>query len=374
MSLKNETREAFQYTKSLYRDYTNGMSRKRFEQEFQADSDRLRALYEEVIGAGRSNVDPHRIPLHIKVMRLFSALSQRLKPARRLVFGCAIFGFILHYFTIGFFSALLLPASFAAIILILMVELLEKLDVKREIDLAREIQLSLLPPSRISHGKLEIASFATTARDVGGDYVDAIETPEGLYLIIADVSGKGLSAALYMVRIQAMVRLLIRQSHPRPRDLFLELNNYIKSGKKDKTFVTACAAFFPKEENHFLFCRAGHNPPLLFRNEIDATLTLRSQGLALGICKNEVLEKHLKETTVVFSPGDSLLLYTDGLTEARDRTGREFGTSRLQSIVEIYGSIAASTLANKIRYSLETFIDEEPQIDDITFTAVHHDK
>ncbi|HKI44782.1 MAG TPA: PP2C family protein-serine/threonine phosphatase [Balneolales bacterium] len=374
MSLKNETREAFQYTKSFYRDYTDGMTRKRMGREFQADSDRLRALYREAIGANRTDIDPRKIPIHIKATRLFEALSERLKPTRRLVFGGAIAGFILHYFTTGFFSAILMPVSFTAVILILMVELLEKLDVKREIDLAREIQLSLLPPSQIKHDKLEIASFATTAREVGGDYVDVIETPKGVYLIIADVSGKGLSAALYMVRIQAMVRLLIRQSQPTPKELFLEMNNYIKSGKKDKTFVTACAAFFPKDENSFQFCRAGHNSPILFRDEKDATLTLRTPGLALGICENDVLGKHLQQTTVTFNPGDSLLLYTDGLTEARDISGREFGLSRLQSIVEIYGAIAANTLVNKIQYSLETFIDEEPQLDDITFTAIHYNK
>ena len=82
MSLKNETREAFQSTKSFYRDYTEGMTRKRLEREFQADSDRLRALYREAIGANRTDIDPRKIPIHIKATRLFSALSDRIKSTR----------------------------------------------------------------------------------------------------------------------------------------------------------------------------------------------------------------------------------------------------------------------------------------------------
>src|SRR5690625_7789814 len=87
------------------------------------------------------------------------------------------------------------------------------------------------------------------------------------YVIISDVSGKGMSAALYMVRIQALVHLIINKLHPSPKELFLELNDYIKSNKKDKTFITACAAYFPHNEDYFTLARAGHNIPLVYNRE-----------------------------------------------------------------------------------------------------------
>src|SRR5699024_12839260 len=90
--------------------------------------------------------------------------------------------------------------------------------------------------------QLEISSFANTAREVGGDYVDTIKTAEGTYVIIADVSGKGLAAALYMARLQALVHLLVERDAPTPQELFLQLNDYVKSDNADRTFVTACAA------------------------------------------------------------------------------------------------------------------------------------
>lgn len=255
--------------------------------------------------------------------------------------------------------------------MLLLVELLEKSDVKREMDLAREIQLGLLPPTEHEADNMEIYSFANTAKEVGGDYVDMVETEKGTYIIIADVSGKGLSAALYMVRMQALVRLIIEKSSPSPKELFLELNDYVKSDTRDKTFVTACAAFFPSGEANFLFARAGHNAPIFFSNERDATFDLRSDGYALGMTTSENLENHLQEKKFHFKPGDSVLFYTDGLTEARNEIGEQYGDERLDAIMSVYGSLHAKSIVKKVQSSLEAFIGSEDPTDDITFTCIH---
>jgi serine phosphatase RsbU (regulator of sigma subunit) len=355
------------------------MTRERLGKEFYKDTDRLKQLYEEAVGEDLEKTRGNGIPGHIKFLRLFSALTQRLNPTRRLIFGLSIVSFLAYYFFgfvqltgYVFFYDLLIPFSFGSMLLLLLVELLEKSDVKREIDLAREIQLSLLPNTEHQRKFLEIYSFANTAKEVGGDYVDIIETEQGTYIVIADVSGKGLSAALYMVRMQALVHLIIEKSQPTPKELFLELNNYVKSDIKDKTFVTACAAFFPKDENNFIFSRAGHNAPIFFSNERDATFDLRSDGYALGMTSSQNLDQHLQEKKFHFKPGDSVLFYTDGLTEARNEFGEEYGEDRLDAILSVYGSLHAKTIIHKIQSSLENFIGKEQPSDDITFTCVHH--
>lgn len=375
MSLKNEARSAFQNTKSFYKEYVSGMTRERLGKEFYEDTDRLKQLYREAIG---EDIEKSGIPRHNKMLRLFSSLTQRLNPTRRLTFGLSIVSFIGHYLfgLLGItnfivFYELLMPFSFVSMLVLLMVELLEKTDVKREIDLAREIQLGLLPPTAYTNENLEIYSFANTAKEVGGDYVDMIETPQGMYIIIADVSGKGLSAALYMVRMQALVHLIIEKSNPSPKELFLELNDYVKSDIKDKTFVTACAAFFPSDESNFTFARAGHNAPIFFSKERDATFDLRSDGFALGMTSSANMENHMQEKKFHFKAGDSVLFYTDGLTEARNEFGEEYGEGRLDAIMSIYGSLHAKTIVKKIQSSLETFIGKEKPADDITFTCVH---
>lgn len=371
MTEKNEPYFAFQSTKSFYAEYTEGMTRERIGKEFYADKTRLKKLYREAIGEEFDPKTGEPIGLITKINRFVNALSKRLNPTRRLVFGGSIIGFLGHYFFAGFTANALLGASFLGFVMIMVLELLEKFDAKKEIDFAREIQLGILPNPTIEDQALEIASFANTANEVGGDYVDVIRTDKGIFVIIADVSGKGLSASLYMVRMQAMVHLIINKGIDGPRQLFLELNNYIKSSTKDKTFVTACAAYFPKGEDFFLFSRAGRNPPILYSKEKDSTMSLRTPGLALGMAPTSRLEKHLKEAKITFKTGDSLLVYTDGLTEARNTEGREYGETRLESLMDIYGSLDAHTILNKIQNSLEIFIGEEEQLDDITFSVIH---
>lgn len=381
MGLKNEAQTAFQNTKSFYKEYVSGMTRERIGKEFYKDTDRLKQLYAEAVGEDIQRTRDDGLPGHVKFLRLFSALTQRLNPTRRLLFGLSLISFVTYYLVgflqltgFVFFYELLIPFAFGSMLMLLLVELLEKSDVKREIDLAREIQLSLLPNTEHQRGQLEMFSFANTAKEVGGDYVDIIETDGGTYIVIADVSGKGLSAALYMVRMQALVHLIIEKSQPTPKELFLELNNYVKSDIKDKTFVTACAAYFPKEEDNFIFARAGHNAPILYSKERDATFDLRSDGYALGMTSSTNLEQQLQQKKFHFKPGDSVLFYTDGLTEARNELGEEYGSDRLDNILSIYGSLHAKSIIRKVQSSLENFIGAEKPDDDVTFTCVHHNE
>src|SRR5699024_6016767 len=137
-------------------------------------------------------------------------------------------------------------------------------------------------------------------------------------------------------------------------------------------FVSACAAFFPKEEDHFIFARAGHNAPILFNKERDATFDLRSNGYALGMTSSNNLKQFLQEKKFRFRPGDGVLFYTDGLTEARNDVGEDYGHERLDAIMSIYGSLHAQTIVHKIQSSLENFIGTEEPGDDITVTCVHH--
>ena len=368
MSLENETRQTFERTRKFYREYTRDMTAERIGKELHDDSRRLMELYYDAVGVSRKEADQKKPP--VRVFKLMSSLLSRLTPGRRLALGFSFVGFIIYFLGSGPLASLLLPVSIITLVLLLLLELLEKSDVKREIDLAKDIQISLLPSSNIKEQNLEFASFASTASEVGGDYVDVIRTPGGTYYIIADVSGKGLSAALYMVRLQALVHLITEKLEPEPKELFIHLNDYIKSGKKDKTFVTACAAFFPSDGSPVKICRAGHNPPLFYQSSRDIISELRSSGLALGMSQSGILKKNLKQIQVTMRPGDKLLFYTDGLTEARNAEKEQYGDHRLIQLIELYGSLNATTILNKIQFSVESFISGEKLGDDITFTCV----
>jgi len=380
MGLENEAKSIYD-TKAFYKEYVSGMNSQQLGKEFQSDSERLKKLYQDALKETNPHVEPEKIPFFQRVLSLLSSLTKRLNPVRRLVFGVSLVFFLVYFvltifefvniFILSSLRPVLLPLSFISILVILLIELLEKSDVQQELNVARDIQLSLLPPSTIQNESLEIYSFAATAREVGGDYVDVIKTDRGTYVIIADVSGKGMMAALYMVRIQALVHLLIEKDHPAPKQLILELNDYIKSNKSDKTFVTGCVAFFPYDDHSFTFARAGHNPPILYSKSHDSTFKLRTDGLALGMTSTPILEKKMVEKKFRFEEQDSILFYTDGLTEARNELGEEYGIERIDGIMSIYGSLHSKTISKKVQSSLESFIGNEKNLDDITFAAVH---
>lgn len=377
MGLKNEAQTGFG-TKKFYKEYVSGMSRERFSKELSADTERLKLVYKEAVEDIERQQGEH-LPGHVKFMRLFSDLTQRLNPTRRLIFGLGSVSFVAYYL-LNFFGILpyfligdlLMPFAFLSMFMLLLIELLEKSDVQKEIELAREIQLSLLPGTSLNKENLEVYSFAHTAKEVGGDYLDVIETGRGTYVVIADVSGKGLSAALYMVRLQALVNLIIKKEHPSPKELFLQLNDFIKSNSKDKTFVTGCAAFFPKDENHFEYIRAGHNIPIYYNKERDSIYKLKSNGFALGMTSTKMLAQNMEVKKFQFKPGDSVLFYTDGLNEARNNRDEEYGEDRIESLMEIYGSLHAKTIIGKLQSSLETFIGQVSPLDDVTITCIHH--
>lgn len=369
MSLKNETRQVYENTKTFYREYTRGMTSRRLGKEFKADSRRIKELYDEAIGSESS--EPAHKSGNIRFFRLLSSLVTRLTPARRLAFAAAFLLILLFFFATGPLSALSLPVSFIILVTLLFLELLEKSDAKKELDLAKEIQISLFPKSVMSIQNLDLVSFASTATDVGGDYVDVVYTKKGTFYIIADVSGKGLSAALYMIRLQALVHFIIKKHSPDPREFLLLLNDHIKSFQKDRTFVTACVAFFPSDASYVKICRAGHNPPLFYQAGKKRISELRSDGLALGMTKSDILKKHLKELTIKAESGDHFLFYTDGLTEARNGQKEQYGEERLMELFELYASLDAKELVKKIEIAIEEFVSGEKLYDDITFTSVH---
>lgn len=370
--VKNETKSKNTAGKASYRNYVEDITSEKIYTGWTEDRDRLVGLYKEAIGEPIDPQTGEEITLFEKLNRLTTAMLSRLNPLRRIIFASSVAAFILHYLTSGTLSQVLLPLSFLGVAQLLIVELLEKLDAHKEIDFARQLQISLFPKPNIDHQNLRICSFATTAREVGGDYVDIIHGENGTYYIIADVSGKGLSASLYMIRLQAMVSLLIKKNEPTPKELLVELNNHIKSGKRDKTFVTACIAYFPKETDHFLFARAGHNGPIYFNRQRDDITELLPKGFALGMTNSGLLRHNLQEINIPFEPGDCVLFYTDGLVEARNDNGQEFETQRLKNLMDIYGSLDAKSIVQKIQFSLDAFIGNTKPLDDITFTAVEY--
>ena len=248
----------------------------------------------------------------------------------------------------------------------------EKKRLEEELRIARAIQMSLLPRGPLDVPGLAITALCVPAREVGGDYYDFFQLPgERLGILIADVSGKGTSAALYMAELKGLV-LALSQRYDSPRDLLVEVNRIISEHLDSRSFITITYAVIDLPAGVMTFCRAGHTP-LIFLPGPSANMpsakVLTPNGMVLGLRIDGAAAKFaelLEEERVDLSPGDVIVLYTDGITEAMNPESDLFGESRLSRIVEEHGHLDSGELRERIMREIEAFVGSADQHDDMT--------
>ncbi|MDD3070264.1 SpoIIE family protein phosphatase [Methanoculleus horonobensis] len=242
----------------------------------------------------------------------------------------------------------------------------EKERVAKELEIAKEIQQSILPESAPVLPGFDLAGFNLPAREVGGDFFDYIPVGEGCWGVeIADVSGKGVPAALFM----ALSRTLVRASaseNPDPAGSILEANRYICMDSKTCMFVTLFYGILDTRKGTFTYVNAGHNPPLLFRKGSTVAELLQGKGIALGIFDD--IELELVELRL--NSGDTVVFYTDGVTEATNERDEEYGTERLTTLIPKLVGLGAREMIAAIVEDVTTHAGSQPQFDDITLVVL----
>ena len=244
-------------------------------------------------------------------------------------------------------------------------ELLERRRLEKELAIARDIQLSFLPKSAPVISGYELAGAARPHAEVGGDYFDFIRVSDGrLGLAIADSSGKGIPAALLMAGFRMSLLAEIRNEFA-IRAVMRKVNSLLHESIDRDKFVTAFYGVLDVKNRALVFSNAGHNPPLLLRK--DGTLEpLVEGGVALGVLPDAQYE----ERPLALSPGDTLLLYTDGVSEAESPTGEQYGQSRLeQLLIRLQGRPAQQILDGVVEDVL-AFAGARGQNDDLTLMVV----
>jgi sigma-B regulation protein RsbU (phosphoserine phosphatase) len=237
-------------------------------------------------------------------------------------------------------------------------------DEQREFQTAREIQEALLPKEIPHPSGVDIAAVWKPARVVGGDYYDVLDLGGGRYaLAIGDVSGKGLSAALLMSNVQAAVRALAQETHS-PVSMCSGVNRIVCGHVLSARFITFFYGILDTQSRELTYVNAGHNPPLL-RRSTGHELRLEAGGIVLGVTAGAQYEQE----TLAIKPGDRLLLFTDGLTEAFNDQDEEFGEERLRGILEQMPDANADDLQQAIMRAAGEFCDNTFQ-DDATLIAV----
>ena len=239
-----------------------------------------------------------------------------------------------------------------------------------ELELSQIVQRALLPQQVPQISGVDIAAFSRPAQIVGGDFFDFLRFQNGAYgFVIADVAGKGMSAGLIMASVQAALRALIPASD-HPVKVLTLLNQVFVHNIQFTTFVTLFLAAYDPVTQRLTYCNAGHNPPLLChqpgRSE-DAHQWLKPSGAAIGL----VEDPQFHEEQVQIRAGDTLLLYTDGVTETFNDRDEEFGYERLLDLTRRNMDSPAKTLIRELKSELQDFSKNQPMADDITIIAYH---
>ena len=246
----------------------------------------------------------------------------------------------------------------------------EKKRLDEELRIARQIQMSLLPRGPLDVPGLSVTALCVPAREVGGDYYDFFHLPDDrLGVLIADVSGKGTSAALYMAELKGLV-LALSQTHESPRELLIEVNRIISDNLDSRSFITMTYGVIDPRAGVMTYCRAGHTP-LIYRPADPASeaQVLTPSGLVVGLRIPGASEKFsdlLDEQRIDLSVGDVITLYTDGITEAMNPAGDLFGDARLSQIIEEHGHLTCGELRERILREIEAFVGGADQHDDMT--------
>jgi serine phosphatase RsbU (regulator of sigma subunit) len=246
----------------------------------------------------------------------------------------------------------------------------QRLD--QELAVGREIQLSMLPPGYPRIPGWEFTAVYEAAQQVGGDFYDFFPLPHrpGSWgLVIADVSDKGVPAALYMALSRTNIRNTALEGHPPAQALSLT-NRYLLDDSRSDMFVSAVYGVLQAGNGRFAYSNAGHNHPFIWRAATGETEDLIAHGVILGVLRDVELE----ERQVTLSPGDLLVLYTDGVTEAMNAAYEEFGIGRLKTAVAnhlaTHPNVATDATGEAILHAVHTFCGEERQTDDITLLLV----
>jgi phosphoserine phosphatase RsbU/P len=232
-----------------------------------------------------------------------------------------------------------------------------------ELNFASEVQQALFPRHFPADQGLEFAGVCVPARGISGDYYDVIPLQDGrLAFVIADISGKGISAAILMSNLHAVLRTLAQAAWP-PRDIFLQLNRHLSQISDNSRFATMFYAEWSRAERRLNYINAGHNAPILSCGR-DAH-RLDQGGLPLGIIPEAVYQVG----TVELQPGNLIALYSDGITEAMDRSEEMFGEPRLREIVAAHCGRPLAEVQQRVLDSVREWAGAEPH-DDMTLLLV----
>lgn len=245
---------------------------------------------------------------------------------------------------------------------------------KEDLKIAQRVQESLLPTDFLLSDKYDISGFSQPAYEVGGDYYDIHYIDKKIILMIADVSGKGTTAAFHMAQMKGIFHTLAQIADVTAEHFFIYANNALSRCLAKNTFITATLVMIDTEGHQIELIRAGHCPALYYSQNVGKCIYLKAGGIGLGIIRSQKFENFIQKENFIYGMGHLLLLYTDGLVEARNAQGEEFGEDKLERILQDNHHKTTTEITKIIKEEVANFRHETPIFDDYTAVVIKRKK
>lgn len=331
------------------------------------------------------------LPRHTRALKwtqaFFMAFTMRLTPARRAIYGVALlsaaFGVISLFRGVSVFGVpIVIPPfffrvgvptltfqagtnwlifAFAAMNLLVLLEVFDRLSLKRDLEVAREIQLAMLPDGTWAAPGVEASGLTRPANTVGGDFYDILPRPDGrVIVVLGDVAGKASPAALLMALFLAMLRTLVDEELPLA-ELARRLNIQVSKHAPPSRFITLFLGLFDPRTGELEFVNAGQTPPLLLRGG-GSVERLSTGGVALAMFEGSTFEPGYAR----LDPGDALIMYSDGITEAESPAGQMFEETGLEAAVRATPGVSAAVIGRAVFRAVDDHRRGERLADDLT--------
>lgn len=250
----------------------------------------------------------------------------------------------------------------------------ERERLQAEFSVARKAQLRMLPDAPPSAPGIAISAVCNPSKDVGGDLYDFLEMPEGkIGVVIADVSGKGVPASLYMTLTKGLL-VSVAEHKTDPGEILREVNRHLYDVCRRKTFVTVFLGTLDPLRRTLSYARAGHNPTIIHRNGGSSerkTWLLKPRGMGMGFNKGGIFDQSLKVETIQLERGDKLFFYSDGITEAMNEKRDEYGEDRLMAMAERTSGLDAEQSRDAVMADVAQFLGTVHPQDDQTLVVLH---
>jgi serine phosphatase RsbU (regulator of sigma subunit) len=249
----------------------------------------------------------------------------------------------------------------------------ERRRMSSELDIAASIQRDVLPKSAPEAKALDIVAKTRSAAEVGGDIFDFIDSPDGnqLFIYIGDVTGHGVPAGLIMMMVDTLVTAMIARGIDNGKDLVVNVNTLLTPRISARLFMTSVVLRWDRPTQKMFYAGAGHEHVLVYHTKTESVEAIRSGGIALGMIPDN--SKITVEKDIPLEIGDVVVLYTDGITEAKNKTGEMYGLQKLTDSLRRHGyRPSGESIFDNLTKDFATFVGEYVQIDDITMIVIKY--